>query len=47
LKFKLRLVMEFLVVINTIALIFAGSALMYVLFSKSRNRAQNPGRQEK
>jgi hypothetical protein len=39
--------MEFLVLINTFALIFAGSALMYVLFSKSRNRAQNPVRNEK
>ena len=39
--------MEFLVVINTLGLILAGSVLMYILVSKSRNRTQSQESTEK
>jgi len=39
--------MEFLVLINALVLIFAGSALMYALSSKSRSRVQTHESDEK
>lgn len=39
--------MEYLVLFNTLVLIVTGSLLMYTLSSKTRNRVQNPQKNEK